>query len=130
MADFEKVKEYLLELDYDIKHEDVAEELVLVDREDEGIANLMIDCEYPILIVELFILELSEGTKEVFESLLKKNREIVHGAFVLDDTGKKVLFRDTLELENLDLNELEATLNSISLLLSEYYNELIEFSKS
>lgn len=130
MADFEKVKSYLLELDYDIVHEDTAEQLVLVDREDEGIKNLMLDCEDPILIVEQFLLELKEGSKEIYESLLKKNREIVHGAFVLDDSGKKLLFRDTLQLENLDLNELEASLNSLSLLLGEYYNELIEFSKS
>ncbi len=130
MADFEKVKEYLLELDYEIKQEDLEEEIVLVNREEEGITNLMIDCEDPILIIELLILELKEGTKEVFESLLKKNREIIHGAFVLDESGTKVLFRDTLELENLDLNELEATLNSLALLLSEFYNELIEFSKN
>jgi hypothetical protein len=39
------------------------------------------------------------------------------------------LFRDTLQLEHLDLNELEASLNSLQLLLSEYMNELIVFSK-
>jgi hypothetical protein len=49
---------------------------------------------------------------------------------VLDETGKKVIFRDTLQLENLDQNELEGSLNSLSLLLSEYSTELIEFSKS
>ncbi len=130
MTHFEKVKSYLQELEYDITHEDEAEELVLVEREDEGIKNLMLDCEEPILIIEQFLLDINNGTKEIFESLLKKNREIVHGAFALDDTGKKLVFRDTLQLENLDLNELEASLNSLSLLLSEFYNELIEFSKS
>jgi hypothetical protein len=57
---------------------------------------------------------------------LKKNREIVHGAFVLDETGKRVLFRDTLQLENLDLNELEGTLNSLKLLIAEYSSELLD----
>ena len=62
--------------------------------------------------------------------LLQKNRDIVHGAFVIDETGKKVIFRDTLQIENLDLNEIEGTLTSLSLLLSEYSNEIIFFSKN
>ncbi len=130
MTNFEKVKSYLQELEYLITYEDAEEELVLVERQDEGIMNLMVDCEDPILIIEQFLFEFKEGSKEMFAGLLKKNREIVHGAFVLDETGKKVLFRDTLQLENLDLNELEASLNSLSLLMSEYFNELIEYSKS
>jgi hypothetical protein len=57
-----------------------------------------------------------------------KNQDIIHGAFVIDESGEKILFRDTLQLENLDLNELEASINSLSLLLSEYSDELIKFS--
>jgi len=40
-----------------------------------------------------------------------------------------LIFRDTLQMENLDLNELEGSINSLTLLLSEYSNELITFSK-
>ena len=50
--------------------------------------------------------------------------------FALDESGKKVVFRNTHECENLDLNELEATLNSLSLLLSEYSDTIIAFSKN
>ena len=46
---------------------------------------------------------------DTFKELLKKNRELVHGAFALDDSGKKVIFRDTLQLENLDMNELQGS---------------------
>jgi hypothetical protein len=48
---------------------------------------------------------------------------------VLDESGKNLMFRDTLQVENLDLNELEGSLNSLSLLLSEYSDELINMSK-
>jgi hypothetical protein len=61
--------------------------------------------------------------------LLIKNRDIVHGAFVLDESGEKVIFRDTLQTENLNKNELIATINSLSLLISEYSTEMISFSK-
>ncbi|MDE5419335.1 YbjN domain-containing protein [Labilibaculum sp. DW002] len=127
---YNKVKEYLLNLEFNIVQEDTAEELFVVENPDGGIANLIIDCEDPILIIEGLLFELTEENPEVYKSLLKKNREIVHGAFVLDESGKKIIFRDTLQLENLDQNELEATLNSLELLLSEFSEEIISYSKS
>ena len=126
---FNKVKDYLLNLEYNIVQEDTAEELFVVENPDGGIANLIIDCEDPILIIEGLLFEVNEDNMEIFKALLMKNREIVHGAFTLDETGKKVLFRDTLQLENLDQNELEATLNSLELLLSEYSEQIISYSK-
>jgi hypothetical protein len=57
-------------------------------------------------------------------------RTLVHGAFVLDEEGIKVIFRDTLQLENLDKNELEGSITALSIALAEYAGELIEFSKS
>ena len=126
---FHKVKEYLLELNYDINHEDATECVLVVKDEAAGITNLVLGCADPILILEQYILEIPNGDTEIYKKLLQKNRDIIHGAFVLDESGKKVIFRNTLEMENLDLNELEATFNSLGLLLSEYSNELIEFSK-
>jgi len=127
---YNKVKEYLLDLEYRIVSEDTTEELFVVEKEEDGISNVIIDCEDSILIIEGLLFEMNKGSEAIFVSLLKKNREVVHGAFVLDDSGKKVIYRDTLQLENLDQNELEASLNSLKLLLSEYSEELIEFSKA
>ncbi len=127
---FNKVKDYLLDLEYRIVSEDISEELFVIEKEEDGISNIVIDCEDSILIIEGLLFEMKTGTEEIYKSLLQKNREVIHGAFTLDDSGKKVIFRDTLQLENLDLNELEATLNSLKLLLSEYSEELIEFSKA
>jgi hypothetical protein len=127
---FEKVKGYLLELECEIVMEDPEEQLVVVQKEDEGILNLVVDCEDPILIIEQFLFDIKNDELATFKSLLQKNREIIHGAFVIDESGKKVLFRDTLQLENLDLNELEGSLNSLSLLISEYYEELLAFAKA
>ncbi len=127
---FNKVKDYLMDLEYRIVSEDVDQELFVIEKEEDGISNVIIDCEDSIVIIEGLLFEISAGSEEIFKSLLIKNRELVHGAFALDETGKKVVYRDSLELENLDLNELEASLNSLKLLLSEYSSELIEFSKS
>lgn len=126
---FDKVKNYLLNLEFNIVHEDIEEELFVVENPEGAISNLVIDCEAPILIIEGVLCELAKDEKEIYVELLKKNREIVHGALVLDESGKKLIFRDTLQLENLDENELEGTLNSLELLLGEYTNKIIEFSK-
>lgn len=127
---FLKVKEYLLNLEYQIISEDVNEEILVINQEEDGISNLVIDCEDSIIIIEGLLIELEKGSEEIYKSLLIKNREIVHGAFVLDESGRKLIFRDTLQLETLDQNELEASINSLKLLLSEYSEELINFSKA
>ena len=65
----------------------------------------------------------------MYQRLLQKNRDIIHGAFALDETGRKLIFRDTLQIDSLNLAELDACVNSLGLLLSEFADELIQFSK-
>jgi len=124
---FDKVKRYVLDLDLEIVKEDAAEELVIVDDEESGVKNLVIDCESPILILEQLIMTVPKGGNEDFyRRLLQLNRTLVHGAFVLDENAHYILFRDTLQLENLDPNELEGSIRSLSLALAENASELLE----
>ncbi len=125
---FKKVKNYLFDLGFTLQTEDEAESLVVITDEDKGISNLLIDCEDDILILEQFIFSLQEVDAKILQRLLQINRTIVHGALVLDDEGERVIFRDTLQLENLDRNELEASINSISLMMAEYAGEFISFA--
>lgn len=127
---FQKVKNYILELNYLITIENEEDGLIVIEKETEGIKNLVLGIADPLLIVEQFILQISNTRFEIYKRLLQKNRDIIHGAFVLDESGKKIIFRNTHELENLNLNEIEGTLNALGLLLSEYSEELIKFSKN
>lgn len=126
---FETVKTFLLDLGYAITDEDDAQELVVVKDEENGINNLIIDCEDPILILEQMIVPVPSKPEKMFQRLLQMNRTLVHGAFVLDEECTVVLFRDTLRIENLDLNELEGSIEALSLALAENANELLDFSK-
>ncbi|RLD67127.1 MAG: molecular chaperone Tir [Bacteroidetes bacterium] len=126
---FLKVKNYLLELEFTIVKENESESELIIEKEDEGISNMFINCSDPILIMEQFIFEIKKDETEIYKNLLQKNQDIIHGAFVLDNSGTKVLFRDTLQLENLDLNELEGSINSLIFLLSEYSAKILEFAK-
>jgi hypothetical protein len=127
---FLQVKNYLVELDYQITHENAHDCVFVVEKESLGIKNLVLGCTDPLLIMEQYILELPRVTVEICQSLLQKNRDIIHGAFVLDESGRRLIFRDTLQMSKLDLHELEASMNSLALLLSEYAEQLHQFSKS
>lgn len=126
---FEKVKVFLVDMGYAISQENAEEELVIVNDEESGIKNLIVDCEDPILILEQMIMKVPGKPGDLFRRLLQMNRTLVHGAFVLDEEGKMVLFRDTLRLENLDPNELEGSIKALGLALAENAGELLSFSK-
>ena len=130
MSHFDKVKNYLMDLEYTIVKEDKTKQILVVESLEDGISNLMICVADPIIIIEQYLFDLSSNNGEVTKQLLMKNRDIVHGAFALDNDGTRVIFRDTLQVETLDFCELEGTLSSLSLLLSEYTDEIISFSKN
>ncbi|PST44501.1 molecular chaperone Tir [Riemerella anatipestifer] len=126
---FQTIREWLLEWEFQLIYESVDNKVFIIEKETDGIKNMMIAIAPQILIVEQFLFYCKNNKQNIFKELLIKNRDIVHGAFVLDETGEKVIFRNTLQAENLDQNELMSTINSLSLLLSEYSSEMIEYSK-
>jgi len=126
---FEKVRDYLLELDFTVNYESEEDGVIVVEHEEDGIKNCALIVSDPLVIIEQYLFDIKNESADKFKKLLMKSRDIIHGAFVLDESGKKVLFRNTHELENLDLNEIEATFNALAMLLSEYTDELIELSK-
>lgn len=129
MKKFDLVKQYLIEMGMLIVEEDPTEELVVVDNEDDGIKNLIVDCEAPIVIIEQLIMKVkASATADFYKRLLQMNRELIHGAFVLDESGDTLLYRDTLQLENLDYNELEGSVKALGLAMSEYSGELLKFA--
>lgn len=126
-TNFNKVKNYLLDLEYTIVSEDESTGVIKISKEQDGICNMVLYTD-GILTMEQALCQIKNPTKQVFEELLKKNRDIIHGAFALGENNL-LLFRDTLEIENLDKNEIEGSLNSLGVLLSEYSAQILEFAK-
>lgn len=70
------------------------------------------------------------GNGELFKKLLQLNaRSLVHTSFGIDEDEKIVLV-SALELENLDYNELAATLDEIDVTLAQQVGQLAELSKA
>ena len=129
MSDFNTVKEFVLELGFVISSEIPEEEIVIIDDQERGIQSLVIDCEDTVLVLEQLILRLDTAVgAEGLARILQMNRDLIFGAFVLNDDGGALLYRNTLALENLDLNELESTINALSLGLAENGEELLGFA--
>ena len=63
---FEKVKSLLLDLGYAITREDEGQELFIIEDEDSGINNLIVDCEDPLLVLEQVIMPIPRETGNLF----------------------------------------------------------------
>ena len=126
---FKTIESFISKLGYSVSYRNEKEGLFCIENESDGIKNLIVGVAPPILIMEQYLFTLKSDDKDILKSLLMKNRDIIHGAFVLGDDGKKVIFRYTMQIENLNINEFEGALNSLGLLLAEYYEEIIRFSK-
>lgn len=130
MSYFDKVKGFAVELGLKILKEDRTTEILILSDPNSGIASLVTDCEEGLLIMEHVAANLpGSGTADQFSKLLKANRTLVHGSFALDDMGKTVVWRDTLELANLDMNEFQGSINALAIAFAEHHDLLISLSK-
>ena len=95
-------------------------------RED---AEVVVHFAPPVVILRVRVMELpaSEPRRsELFRQLLEYNaRELVHGSYGLE--GDHVVLTDTLELENLDFSEFEASFDSITLALASHLATLAPY---
>jgi hypothetical protein len=128
MADIPgKIEDFLVEGNWVFKKRD--EKTWTINDEFEGIENLVIFFDDPLIIFRLKLMEIPSVKKEeFFETLLRLNAEsLVHGAYALE--GNNVILVDTLECENLDLNEFQASIDAIYMALASDYNTLKEYQK-
>ena len=125
---FLQIKALLLEMEMKIIQEDTSEELFVVDDEENGIKNLIIDLEPPLLVIEQLIMPIKGEKPELYKRLLQMNETLVHGAFAIDAKERFVLFRDTLQIENLDSNELQGSIRALSLAMAEHSSELLNYA--
>jgi hypothetical protein len=86
----------------------------------------------PVVVIQVDIGEAPKGAPQVeaklFRRLLELNgSDLIHAAYAIE-TGRIVLSA-ALELENLDLNELEAVLANIDMAIAQHVPVLRELSK-
>ena len=92
-------------------------------------AEVVVHFAPPVVILRVRVMELPDSDprrSELFRQLLEYNaRDLVHGSYGLE--GDHVVLTDTLELENLDFSEFEASFDSITLALASHLATLAPY---
>ena len=92
-------------------------------------AEVVVHFAPPVIILRVRVMELPDNEprrSELFRQLLEYNaRELVHGSYGLE--GDHVVLTDTLELENLDFSEFEASFDSMTLARASHLTALAPY---
>jgi len=125
MSNSEKIEGYLVQLGLSFDQRD--ENIWLVYGEDRGLENFVVMIEYPLLVIRLNVMKIPpENRCALFEELLRLNAsDLAHGAYGIEDDT--VTLVETLEVDRLELEELQAALDAIGLALVQHYRQLSEY---
>lgn len=119
----EDIESYLTRAE--VPFEVVGDEGMWLVRDGSLGENIAIQAAEPLLLFRVKVLELSEigDRPALFEALLRLNAsDLVHGSYGIADDS--VVLTCTLQMENLDYNELQAVLDDFSLALANHYDHL------
>ena len=113
------IEHYMLQLG--LEFEAAADNLWVVQDEGDNLANVIVTLVEPIVIFHVRVADLPGGDQEpLFRKLLELNAaDMLHGAYGIE--GNSLVLIDTLQSENLDLNEFQASLEAMSLALIQHY---------
>jgi hypothetical protein len=112
----------------EVPYEEVGEDGMWLVRDSSLGENIAIKAADSLLLFRVKVLELREVTDKaaLYEELLNLNAsDLVHGAYGISEDA--VVLTCTLQMENLDYNELQAVLDDFSLALANHYEKLTKF---
>lgn len=112
----------------EVPYEEVGEDGMWLVRDSSLGENIAIKAAGSLLLFRVKVLELREVTDKaaLLEELLRLNAsDLVHGAYGISEDA--VVLTCTLQVENLDYNELQAVLDDFSLALANHYDKLSKF---
>ena len=122
MVTREDLESYLIRMD--LEFDEVDEGMFLVQPKSDG-PPVVVHHSPPLLLVRLKVMEMPAGQDlgELFKSLLVWNAtDVVHGAYGIDE--EDLVLTDTLELESLDFQELQASLESMQMASASHMNQI------
>jgi len=92
-------------------------------------SEVVVSYSPPVLILRVRVMELpakAAPRAKLFRQLLEYNAgDLVHGSYGVE--GDHVVLTDTLELENLDFSEFEASFDSLTLALATHLGALAPY---
>ncbi len=126
MVTREDVESFLLRLE--LPYQELDEGLWVVGDGQE-VAAVIVNHDPPLLLMRVEVMDAPKDEdlrNGLFRELLELNAtDLVHGAYGLD--GNEIVLTDTLQLEDLDFSEFQASLESILLALRSHFETLSRY---
>jgi hypothetical protein len=121
MATRDDIEHYLIQISY--TYESIEAHMWVI----RNTANIVVTLEPPLVIFRMKLMEVpNKRREEFFKLLLEINAsDMIHGAYGIEDNN--VVLIDTLQAENLDYNEFQATLEALMLSSTQDYQKLRAF---
>jgi len=128
MVTNDQIEAYLIETG--VAFERVKEGFWLIHDEGDAIDNVVVVHTPPVITFRVKLMEVSDDgdQTDLFRHLLHLNAsDMIAGAYGLEDQA--VVIVDSLQSENLDYNEFQASIDAIGLAVREHYDELKQFKQ-
>lgn len=125
----DQIEAYLIETE--LPYEQVKEGFWIIHDENDAIDNIVVVHTPPVITFRVKLMDLADDLDrlDLYENLLQLNAtSMIAGAYGLEDDA--VVIVDSIQSENLDLNEFTASIDAIAFAVREHYEELREFNAS
>lgn len=128
MANAVDIQGYLIKMG--VPYEEIGENTWMIHDQYEQIDNIVVSLNDPVVLFHVKLMEIKNNVDrmKLYEALLTLNTtDMMHGAYGLEKDY--VVATDTLQAENLDFNEFQASVDSLSICISDHYKKLQEFHR-
>ena len=126
MVTREDIESFLVRMDGN--SEEVEPGMWVAHTPDDG-ARMVVHYSPPLVVLRTKVLDVpgdEQRCTELYRRLLELNAtDLVHGAYGIEEGD--IILSDSLELENLDFNEFQASVDSMQLALASHLEPLSEF---
>ncbi len=123
MKSREDLESFLIRMN--LEWDELEEGMFLVRGASDG-APLVVHHSPPLLILRMKVMDLpdnGEDLTELYRTLLELNAsDVVHGAYGIEEN--ELILSDTLQLETLDFEELQASSESLQIAASSHINRI------
>lgn len=130
MASREDLEGFISRLNDGVSSEEVDSGIWVLTPGENG-TPIAVSYDPPVVVFRVNVMDLpapGEKRSNLMQRLLELNAEgLVHGAYGIE--GLRVILSDALQLENLDFNEFQASVDSLSLALASHIATLASFKE-
>lgn len=128
MITAQEIEAYLIRMG--VPYEEIQPNTWMIHDEYEMIDNIIVSLNDPVVFFRVKLMDIPDDCDRLalYETLLTLNTtEMLHGAYGLE--GNAVVATDTLQAENLDFNEFQASVDALALCISDHYRKLSKFHR-